>query len=71
MRVEGGPNDLLDRLHNDPAFGDLRAQIPDAPAPQAYTGRAVQQVDEFLATVYQPIRERHGALLGAVVETHV
>ena len=71
MRVDGGPNDLLGRLHNDPAFGELREQIPEAPSPHAYTGRAVQQVDEFLAEVYQPIRERHGALLGAAVETRV
>ena len=71
MRVDGGPNDLLGRLHSDPAFGELREQIPEAPSPHAYTGRAVAQVDEFLAEVYQPIRERHGALLGAAVETRV
>ena len=71
MRVDGGQNDLLGRLRDDPAFDAMRAQIPDAPAPHVYTGRAVQQVDEFLASVYQPIREQYGALLGAVVETHV
>jgi adenylosuccinate lyase len=71
MRVDGGQNDLLGRLRDDPAFDAVRAQIPDAPTPHAYTGRAMQQVDEFLETVYQPIRERHGALLGVVVETHV
>jgi adenylosuccinate lyase len=71
MRVDGGQNDLLGRLRDDPAFEAVRAQIPDAPTPHAYTGRAMQQVDEFLETVYQPIRERHGALLGVVVETHV
>ena len=71
MRVDGGQNDLLGRLRDDPAFDAMRAQIPDAPAPHAYTGRAVQQVDEFLEAVYQPIRERLGALLGTVVETHV
>ena len=54
MRVDGGQNDLLGRLRDDPAFDAMRAQIPDAPAPHAYTGRAVQQVDEFLEAVYQP-----------------
>ena len=39
--------------------------------PEAYIGRAVQQVDEFLATVYRPVQERYAALLGVTVETHV
>jgi adenylosuccinate lyase len=71
MRVEGGDNDLLQRLHADPSFASVHDQIPDKPAPEAYIGRAVQQVDEFLETVYRPVQERYGALLGVTVETHV
>jgi adenylosuccinate lyase len=71
MRVEGGANDLLQRLHADPAFAPVRDQIPEKPAPEAYLGRAVQQVDEFLDTVYRPLQARYQALLGVTVETHV
>jgi len=71
MRVEGGENDLLQRLHADVAFALIRDQIPEKPAPEAYMGRAVQQVDEFLHDVYRPLQERYQALLGVSVETHV
>ncbi len=71
MRVEGGTNDLLQRLHTDDTFASVREHIPDKPAPEAYIGRAVQQVDEFLAEVYHPIHERYQELLGITVETHV
>ena len=71
MRVEGSANDLLQRLHADPAFASIHDQIPDKPVPEAYLGRAVQQVDEFLETVYRPVQERYQGLLGVTVETHV
>jgi adenylosuccinate lyase len=71
MRVEGGDNDLLQRLHADLDFAIVRDQIPEKPAPEAYIGRAVQQVDEFLEEVYRPLHERYQALLGVTVETHV
>jgi adenylosuccinate lyase len=71
MRVEGGTNDLLQRLHTDHTFAPVHDQIPDKPAPEAYIGRAVQQVDDFLAEVYRPIHERYKDVLGVQVETHV
>ena len=71
MRVEGGENDLLQRLHGDVTFAPVREQIPEKPEPETYIGRAVQQVDEFLTEVYGPIQERYQALLGVAVETHV
>jgi adenylosuccinate lyase len=70
-RVAGGENDLLQRLHADPTFAPIRDQIPDKPVPEAYIGRAIQQVDEFLEDVYRPVQERYQALLGVTVETHV
>jgi adenylosuccinate lyase len=71
IRTLGGENDLLQRLRNDPAFAPVRTQIPDKPNPNAYIGRAAQQVDDFLATIYQPLRERYNALLGVAVATRV
>lgn len=71
MRVEGGDNDLLQRLHSDSAFAAVREHIPEKPAPEAYIGRAIQQVDEFLSEVYRPVQERYQTLLGVTVATHV
>jgi adenylosuccinate lyase len=60
MKDDGAKNDMLDRLAGDKAFGvpvhDLRAAA-DA---ERFTGRAAQQVDEFLAEVVHPILQRAG-----------
>ncbi len=55
----GEANDLLDRLGADPAFrgvpaAALRAQLD----PINYTGRAAQQVEEFLGEYLQPLLQR-------------
>ena len=71
MRVEGGENDLLQRLHSDPAFASFRNLLADKPDAQDYIGRSREQVDDFLAQVYQPIKERYQELLGQTVTTHV
>jgi len=57
VKQEGAPNDLLDRLAADPAFAkvDLDATLD----PQRFTGRAPEQVDEFLAEVIEPILAKH------------
>jgi len=71
MRVEGGDNDLLNRLRADAAFTPLLASLSDKPEAQKYIGRSQEQVDDFLALVYAPIQERYGELLGQIVDTHV
>jgi adenylosuccinate lyase len=55
----GAPNDLLDRLAADPAFravpaAALRAELD----PANYTGRAAQQVGEFLDEYLDPLLRR-------------
>jgi adenylosuccinate lyase len=57
VKEQGGENDLMDRLKNDTAFAgvDLEAAV-DA---RSLTGRSAEQVDEFLAEVVEPIRERY------------
>jgi adenylosuccinate lyase len=71
MRVEGGDNDLLQRLQSDPAFAPFRAILADKPEAQDYIGRSQAQVDDFLAQVYEPIQKRYQALLGQTVATRV
>ena len=49
MKLEGGQNDLLDRLAADPAFGMTRAELDAVMDPALYTGRCAQQVERFLS----------------------
>lgn len=64
VKQKGKPNDLMERLANDEAFAgvDLNAAV-DA---KDLVGRAPEQVDEFIAAVVEPIRERYaGSGVGA------
>ena len=69
VKGEGGENDLLDRLRGDAAFAavDL-GRVAD---PIGLVGRAPEQVDEFLAEVVEPIRERYAGRLRAAEELRV
>ncbi len=55
VKIEGRDNDLLDRIAADPAFGLSRADLDNLMSPADYTGRAEQQVYEFLDTEIEPI----------------
>ncbi len=63
VKGEGGENDLIERLQNDPAFVavDVNAELE----PRLYVGRAPEQVDEFIAEQIAPIRERYAETLAA------
>ncbi len=65
----GKPNDLLDRLRQDSAFAevDLNAAVD----PTKLTGRSPEQVDEFLAEVVTPIRERYADQQSLATELRV
>lgn len=53
---DGAPtNDLLDRLAQDPELGLSRDDLGLLADPSQYTGRAAEQVDEFLAEVIEPV----------------
>jgi len=54
-------NDLLDRLAGDPSFGLSSEAISDVAHPSRYTGRASQQVNEFLDEVISPLLAGTGA----------
>jgi len=58
VKLEGRPNDLIQRLAADEAFAgiDLEAALD----PAQFVGRAPQQVDEFVEQVVTPIRQRYG-----------
>ncbi len=55
VKVEGGQNDLLDRIAADSAFHLDREALEQLADGHRYTGRAEQQVTEFLAAEIEPI----------------
>jgi adenylosuccinate lyase len=65
----GGSNDLLDRLRRDSGF--LAGDFHGLDEPRAFIGRSPEQVNEFLAEVIAPVRERCATLLGQKAEVEV
>jgi adenylosuccinate lyase len=59
VKQEGRANDLLERLGADSAFA--KVDIAAVVNPKEFVGRAPQQVDEFVAEVIEPIRERYAS----------
>jgi len=57
VKMYGRPNDLMQRLADDPAFAhvDLKKTLD----PKRYVGLAPQQVDAFLKEVVRPILNRY------------
>jgi len=60
VKVDGEENDLLDRIADDPAFGLDRAGLEKIADPSLYTGRAEQQVFEYLDSEVEPLLKRFG-----------
>lgn len=69
MKEEGGASDLLERLRNEPALKGVN--FDDVLDPNAYVGRAPQQVDEFVAEVVEPIRKRYRARIAKPADLKV
>ena len=69
VKIHGKPNDLLARLKSDAAFG--QTNIDGAMNPLLYAGRSVQQVDEFVAGIIEPIRKRYTGKLKEKVRIKV
>lgn len=59
VKLEGGANDLIDRIAADPIFPLSRAEIVSQLDPALYIGRSVSQVEEFLRGVVRPILDRY------------
>ena len=55
VKEEGLPNDMVDRVAADPAFGLTKEEIVAGLVPENFVGRAPQQVEAFIANVLQPI----------------
>jgi adenylosuccinate lyase len=62
LKSGAAENDLLKRLEHDPLFAGIDMEQLQR---EAYlTGRAEQQIEEFLASEIAPVRQRYAAMLG-------
>ena len=59
VKLEGGVNDLIDRIAADDTFPLTKEEIVSQLDPAKYTGRSASQVEEFLADVIAPILARY------------
>lgn len=71
VKQDGGENDLLERIANDPAFGVTLEQLKEIMKPELYVGRAPQQTEEFVENYIKPITEKYSDVLGMSVEVKV
>ena len=61
VKLEGGENDLLERLARDPHFAGMKLDLGETLRPEKYVGRAPQQVREYLSEVVEPFLAANAA----------
>ncbi len=55
VKLEGGKNDLIDRIAADPAFPLTKEEIEKELEPKKYIGRCVSQVNCFIDEIVKPL----------------
>ncbi len=64
VKEEGLPNDMIERIIADPAFGLSLEDVQESLVPELYVGRSPEQVTEFIAEVLQPIFDANPDAMG-------
>ena len=70
VKQEGLPNDLIDRVCADPAFGLTKEEILAFLQPENFIGRAPQQVVELLETVVRPLLAQNADAIAGKAALH-
>ncbi len=71
VKQEGQPNDMIARVEADPAFGLTREEIESELQPESFTGRAPQQVEEYLDSYIRPLLAANPDDIGLTAELSV
>ena len=71
VKMEGQPNDLIDRIAADPVFQLSREELDKILKPEQFIGRAQEQVREFLRDDVEPVLAANQQDLGIEVELKV
>ena len=59
VKLDGKPNDLIDRIANDDRFSISYDEILEQLDPKKYIGRSVSQTEEFLSDYVKPILDKY------------
>jgi len=62
VKLEGGKNDLLERILNDPAFGLTEAELRALIDPAKFIGCAPEQTESFLRDHVAPVLASGGEI---------
>ncbi|MGN0294363.1 MAG: adenylosuccinate lyase [Lachnospiraceae bacterium] len=71
VKEKGLDNNLLELIAADPSFGLNLEELQKSMDPSRYTGRAKEQVEEFLSDVIQPVLDANKEILGVKAEINV
>ena len=71
VKEKGLDNNLLELIAADPAFNLTLDELKKTMDPSRYTGRAKEQVEEFLNEVIRPVLEENKEILGVKAEITV
>jgi adenylosuccinate lyase len=64
VKMEGKPNDLIERIIKDDAFKMSEEEILGILKPENFIGRSPEQVEEFINEYIKPILEKNQDVLG-------
>ncbi|WFC99652.1 adenylosuccinate lyase [Malassezia yamatoensis] len=71
VKEEGGENDLIERIRNDPYFAPIVPRLDQLLDPKSFTGRAPEQVDSFLQKWVQPALKPYEAQLQSATKSEL
>lgn len=71
VKEQGLENDLIDRICADEVFQLSREEVDAILKPINFVGRSVEQVEEYLAEIVQPVLQKNKEILGENVELTV
>lgn len=63
VKMEGKPNDLLQRIANDIMFGLTMEELESIMIPQNFVGIAPEQTEDYIKNFVQPVLEKNKELL--------
>lgn len=63
VKGEGKPNDLMERIAEDPLFAAVHSKLESMIDPILFVGRAPEQVDEFISEEIDPLLQANKELL--------
>merc|ERR1719147_85455 len=71
VKREGKDNDLIERIRASPYFAPIHSELEKLMDPSTFTGRAPQQVEEFLNEEVEPVLQKYAGKLGGSVSLAV